>query len=80
MHKLAAIQHFARTKIHVRHPPTPGDIAELKYTQVLDRVRATVAAGGSGPQVSHIERLLDDDFTALDIANCTWARKSLRRS
>ncbi|HNW93054.1 MAG TPA: DEAD/DEAH box helicase [bacterium] len=67
-YKIREIQKFAKTRINYRKAPTPGDIAEAKFNQALDKIKTTLAGGGLGRHVNWIEKLIADDYSSLDIA------------
>jgi ATP-dependent RNA helicase DeaD len=68
MYKLREIQRYAKIKIKTGTIPSRDDIEELKIKQFLDKVKATITAGGLEPQVKVIEKLMVDDLSSVDIA------------
>ena len=68
LYKIRDIQKFAKTRIHFRKAPSLGDIAEVKFNQALEKIKLTLVAGGLSRHAGWIEKLIGDDYTALDIA------------
>lgn len=68
IYKLRDIQKYTKTKIQLRKVPTLSDVEESKTNLFLEDVKAVIEEGNLNKYVSIIERLLDDDYSTLDIA------------
>lgn len=68
IYKLRDIQQYARIRIPQRQIPSLKDVAEIKATAFLDRVRAVIEAGALEKEVGLVERLMSEEYTSLDIA------------
>ncbi|MBC3541658.1 DEAD/DEAH box helicase [Rufibacter sediminis] len=68
LYKLRDIERFTKAKIIRQNVPTYEDVAEVRTTLVLDQVKEVIQKGGLAKHVLKIERLVDQDFTTMDIA------------
>ncbi|ALJ00838.1 DEAD/DEAH box helicase [Rufibacter tibetensis] len=68
LYKLRDIERFTKAKIIRQNVPTYEDVAEVRTTLVLDQVKEVIQKGGLAKHVLKIERLVDQDFTTIDIA------------
>ncbi|MCK4260186.1 MAG: DEAD/DEAH box helicase [Halanaerobiales bacterium] len=68
IYKLRDIQRYTKTKITRRDVPSISDVEEIKSNIFLDNLREIIDEGQLGKYVRLIERLLDEDYTSMDIA------------
>lgn len=68
LYKLRDIERFTKAKIVRQNVPTYEDVAEVRTTLVLDQVKEVIQKGGLSKHILKIERLVDQDFTTIDIA------------
>ncbi len=68
LYKLRDIERFTKAKIVRQNVPTYEDVAEVRTTLVLDQVKEVIQKGGLSKHILKIERLVDQDFTTMDIA------------
>ncbi|MFC6999978.1 DEAD/DEAH box helicase [Rufibacter roseus] len=68
LYKLRDIERFTKAKIIRQNVPTYEDVAEVRTTLVLDQVKEVIQKGGLAKHILKIERLVDQDFTTMDIA------------
>ncbi|MDD4844250.1 MAG: DEAD/DEAH box helicase [Anaerotignum sp.] len=68
IYKLRDIMRYTKTKIAQQKLPTLSDVEEMKTNIFLDKVKDIVNEGHLTKYVNLVERLVDDDFTAIDIA------------
>ncbi|MGV3538885.1 MAG: DEAD/DEAH box helicase, partial [Rufibacter sp.] len=68
LYKLRDIERFTKAKIVRQNVPTYEDVAEVRTTLVLDQVKEVIQKGGLAKHILKIERLVDQDFTTIDIA------------
>ncbi len=68
IYKLRDIQRYAKTKINLQKAPTLGDVEEVKTNMLLDKIRETIDNGHLGKYIGIAERLIQEDYTSLDIA------------
>lgn len=68
IYKLRDIQKYTKTKVQPRRVPTLSDVEESRTNLFLEDVKAVVEEGNLNKYVTIVERLLDEDFTTLDIA------------
>ncbi|WP_427339615.1 DEAD/DEAH box helicase [Caloranaerobacter sp. DY30410] len=68
IYKLKEIQKYTKTKI-VRHDiPTINDVEEIRTNLFLEKVKAVLEEGHMTRYIKYIERLLEEDYTSIDIA------------
>ncbi len=68
LYKLRDIQRYTKTKIKRQDIPSVSEVEEIKANLFLDNVRNVVDEGHLGKYVALVERLLDEDYTSIDIA------------
>ena len=66
--KLRVIQKYIKTKIKLLPVPSYDDVEEMRTTQFLDEIRNTINAGSLNKYIHIVERLVNDEFSSLDIA------------
>ncbi len=63
------IERFTKTRVHRAKIPTTDEVEQARATVFLDKLRATLTAGEFQKQDHLIEVLLEEGFTATDIAS-----------
>ncbi|MDO8140481.1 MAG: DbpA RNA binding domain-containing protein, partial [Candidatus Brocadiales bacterium] len=62
------IQRYAKTKIAFQEVPSPADVEEIKTNLLLEKVKESIDAGHLGKYINWVERLIEEEYTSLDIA------------
>jgi ATP-dependent RNA helicase DeaD len=68
LYKFRDIQSYAKVKIKRQVPPTLSDVREVKTVALLDRIRGAIEDGGLERYAGTVERLMEEEFTSVDIA------------
>ncbi|MGE5498810.1 MAG: DEAD/DEAH box helicase [Syntrophothermus sp.] len=68
LYKLKDIQRYTKTKIKRLTVPTYDDVEEVKMNQFLDELKKMIEEGGLKKYVQFVERLMDEEYSSLDIA------------
>ncbi len=68
IYKLRDIQRYIKTNIHRHSIPTRDDIEEAKLDNFIDNLTDYIEREHLGKYIKMIENLLEDDFTAIEIA------------
>ncbi|KXL53421.1 DEAD-box ATP-dependent RNA helicase CshA [Anaerotignum neopropionicum] len=68
IYKLRDIMRYTKTKIVQQKLPTLSDVEEMKTNIFLDKVKDVINEGHLTKYINLVERLTDEDFTAIDIA------------
>ncbi len=68
IYKLKDIQRYANTKILRREIPSLLDVEETRINLLLEKVKQVVDDGGLGKYNQWIERLMEEEYTSLDLA------------
>jgi ATP-dependent RNA helicase DeaD len=66
--KLRTIQDYTKIKIARIPLPTQGDVEETRTRKLIERVQQSIDEGGLDHYATLIERIVSDDYTALDVA------------
>ncbi|SKA88082.1 ATP-dependent RNA helicase DeaD [Caloramator quimbayensis] len=66
-YKLKDIQRYTKTKIIRKDIPTIGDVEEIKNNALIERIKAVVEEGGLEKYSSIVEKLLDEEYSSLDV-------------
>jgi ATP-dependent RNA helicase DeaD len=66
--KLKDIQRYTKAKINQENVPSFEDVAEVRTNLFLDQVREVLQKGGLTKHIHKVERLLDEDFTSIEVA------------
>ena len=69
IYKLRDIQQYAKTKITFQQVPSIGDVEEIRIGSFLDKVKTIIEEGRLSKYTNYVEKLMEDDLTALDIAS-----------
>ena len=68
IYKLRDIMRYTKTKIVQQKLPTLSDVEEMKTNIFLEKIKDSIQSGGLTKYVNLVERLMDEDFAAIDIA------------
>lgn len=68
IYKLKDIQRYAKTKIMRRDIPTLLDVEETRINLLMENIRQVIEDGGLSKYTQWIERLMEEDYTSLDLA------------
>lgn len=68
IYKLKDIQRYARTKIVRKDVPSLSDVEETRTNSLMEKLREVVEEGGLGKYTELIEKLMEEDYTSLDLA------------
>lgn len=66
--KLKDIQRYTKAKIVQQTVPSYEDVAEVRTNLFLDQIKEVIEKGGLTKHIHKVERLIDQDFTSLEIA------------
>lgn len=68
IYKIKDIQKYTNAKIKLQKVPSAVDVAEVKTNLLLEKIKGAIDEGHLGHYVSLIERIIDEDYTSLDVA------------
>jgi ATP-dependent RNA helicase DeaD len=68
IHKLRDIQAYANIKIARQRVPSLNDVEEIRINVFLDKIKQTIGENDLTHYTYLIERLLEEEYTSLDIA------------
>lgn len=68
IYKLRDIMRYTKTKIAQQKLPTLSDVEEMKTNIFLEKLKEIVNEGHLTKYVNLVDRLMEEDFTAIDIA------------
>jgi len=68
VYKLKRIERENGVKIARRQVPTFDDIEETRLKNVTAKIRSLIDAGHLGPYINQTEKIMGDDYTAMDVA------------
>ena len=68
IYSLKDIQKYTKAKIIRQEIPSYEDVKEIKMNLFLDKVKEVIQKGHLAKHVHAVERLIDQDYTSLDIA------------
>ncbi len=68
VYRIRQIQQFTKSKIIAQKVPSVSDIEEIKTNLILEKVKGIVDAGHLGEYNNLIEKLIQEDYTSLDVA------------
>ena len=67
-YRLRDIQVYAKAKIVLHKIPTLFDIEKAKTNKLFDDIKSTIEEGELGTYISMAERLIEEDYSAIDVA------------
>ncbi len=68
VYRIKEIQKFTKTKILAKRIPSVSDVEEVRTNMILENVKDVVDAGHLGEFSNLIEKLIQEEYTSLDIA------------
>ncbi|HHT9109863.1 MAG TPA: DEAD/DEAH box helicase [Candidatus Brocadiaceae bacterium] len=68
IYQIKDIQRYTKAKITPQKVPTVHDVKEIRTDLMLQKVKDVIQAGHMGKYVHWIEELLEENYTALDVA------------
>jgi ATP-dependent RNA helicase DeaD len=68
VYKLKEIQTYANVKIERQKVPSVNDVEEIRLNAFLDKVKEQVEQGGLDHYINLVERLIGQDYAAVDVA------------
>ncbi|MCX9012183.1 MAG: DEAD/DEAH box helicase [Candidatus Methanoperedens sp.] len=68
VYRIRQIQQFTKTKIIAQKVPSVSDVEEIRTNMLLEKVKGTVDAGHLGEYSNLVEKLIQEDYTYLDVA------------
>ncbi|MBI5194159.1 MAG: DEAD/DEAH box helicase [Nitrospirae bacterium] len=68
IYKIKDIQKFTHAKIKLERVPSLSDVAEVKTNILMEKIKKTIDEGHLTKYESMIERVIDEDYTSLDVA------------
>ncbi|CCJ33401.1 DEAD/DEAH box helicase [Caloramator australicus] len=68
IYKLRDIQRYTKTKIKLQKIPTLHDVEESRTSKIIDRIKESINEGNLEKYSDIIERIIDDEYTSLDVA------------
>ncbi|MDI3480548.1 MAG: ATP-dependent helicase DeaD [Tepidanaerobacteraceae bacterium] len=68
IYKLRDIQEYTGTKIVRKDIPSLSDIEETRANSLLKKVKKVVEEGGLGKYMELIEKLIEEEYTSMDLA------------
>ena len=67
-YRIRQIQRFTKTKIIAQKVPSISDVEEIRTNLLLEKVKETVDAGHLGKCRNLVEKLIQEDYTSLEVA------------
>ena len=68
VYRIRQIQQFTKSRIIAQKIPSASDIEEIKTKLILEKVKGIVDAGHLGEYNNLVEKLIQEDYTSLDVA------------
>jgi len=68
IYQIRDIQRYAKTKITFQEVPSVSDVEEIKTNLLLEKVKKSIDEGHLGKYTNWVERLIEEEYTSLDIA------------
>ncbi len=69
VYRVRQIQQFTKTKIIAQKVPSISDVEEIRTNLLLEKVKGTVDAGHLGEYSNLVEKLIQEDYTYIDVAS-----------
>lgn len=67
-YRIRQIQRFTKTKIKAQRVPSISDVEEIRTNMLLENVKEIVDAGHLGEYSSLVEKLIEEEYTSVDVA------------
>jgi len=68
VYRIRQIQQFTKSRIIAQKIPSASDIEEIKTNLILEKVKGIVDAGHLGEYNNLVEKLIQEDYSSLDVA------------
>lgn len=68
VYRIRQIQQFTKTKIIAKRIPSISDVEEIRTNIILETVKDTVDAGNLGEYSNLVEKLIQEEYTSLEVA------------
>ena len=68
VYRIKEIQKFTKTKIIAKRIPSVSDVEEVRTNLILENVKDVVDTGHLGEYSNLVEKLIQEDYTSLDVA------------
>jgi ATP-dependent RNA helicase DeaD len=68
VYRIRQIQQFTKSRITAQKVPSVSDIEEIKTNLILEKIKGIVDAGHLGEYNNLVEKLIQEDYTSLDVA------------
>lgn len=68
VYRIRQIQQFTKSRIIAQKIPSASDIEEIKTNLILEKVKGIIDAGHLGEYNNLVEKLIQEDYTSLDVA------------
>ncbi len=68
IHKIKDIQRYTKTKIQRQQTPSISEVQEAKAEVIMNEIKNTIKSEKLRDEVHIVEKLLEEDFTSIDIA------------
>lgn len=68
VYRIKEIQKFTKTKIIAKRIPSISDVEEVRTNLILENIKDVVDTGHLGEYSNLVEKLIQEDYTSLDIA------------
>ncbi|WP_094228540.1 DEAD/DEAH box helicase [Methanolobus psychrotolerans] len=68
IYKIKSIQKYTKTKILCKKVPSRSDAEDFKATMLAKKVKENIDEGHLGKYMHWVEKMLDEDYTSMDIA------------
>ncbi|MHC1757500.1 MAG: DEAD/DEAH box helicase [Methanosarcina sp.] len=68
VYRIRQIQQFTKTKIIAKRIPSVSDVEEMRTNAILENVKDVVDAGHLGEYNNLVEKLIQEEYTSLDVA------------
>lgn len=68
VYRIRQIQQFTKTKIIAKRIPSVSDVEEIRTNIILETVKDAVDAGNLGEYSNLVEKLIQEEYTSLEVA------------
>jgi ATP-dependent RNA helicase DeaD len=68
VYRIKEIQKFTKTKIIAKRIPSVSDVEEVRTNLILENIKDVVDTGHLGEYNNLVEKLIQEDYTSLDVA------------
>ena len=67
-YRIRQIQRFTKTKIIAQKVPSVSDVEEIRTNLLLEKIKGIIDAGHLGKCTNLVEKLVQEDYTSLEVA------------